>query len=196
MISSYFQGLISKRSAFIILIIYHLFTVENAYSQLPTKEIKRSEWNKKTNELEEKYGGNKNLAPGFELASLIALSKYPELLPLKIDMVYAKIKTTMQARPTLGSLFRRTEKRTYKVFINSNEEKLKLCALKNIPFNAQVGALAHEFAHVLHYNSKSSLELISEGFWYLLSNRFRSQFERANDLETIKRALVEKLQLL
>jgi len=170
-----------------VLIICHLFTIVNVYSQLPAKEIEQNEWIHKTQELKGKYGENKNLLSEFELASLIALSKYPELLPLKIDVVYAKIKTTMQARPTIGSLFKRKKNRIYKVFINSKEEKLKLCALKNIPFDAQVGALAHEFAHVLHYSSKSSLELIGEGFRYWLSKEFRSRFERANDLETINR---------
>lgn len=170
-----------------ILVACQVFITINTYGQLPVKEIKKQEWINKKMELKEINGVNKQLAPDFELASLIALSQFPELIPLKIDIVYSKIKTTMQARPTIGFLLRKKENRGYKVFINSNEKKLKQCALKNIPFDAQVGIMAHEFAHVLHYNSIGSLELLAEGVRYLLSMKFRSKFERANDLETIER---------
>ena len=171
----------------IIIVACQIFITINTYAQLPTKEIKKQEWIEKNKELKEIYGVNKQLAPGFELASLIALSQFPELIPLKIDIIYSKIKTTMQARPTIWFLLRKKENRGYKVIINSNEKKLKQCALKNIPFDAQVGVLAHEFAHVLHYNSIGTLELLVEGFQYLVSMKFRSKFERANDLETIER---------
>ena len=141
-----------------ILIAVQVFLAVNTYAQLPAKEIKKQEWADKNKELKEMYGANKQLDPYFELASLIALSQFPELIPLNIDIVYSKIKTTMQARPTLGFLLKKKESRRYKVFINSNEKKLKGCALKNVPFDAQVGILAHEFAHVLHYNSMSTIE--------------------------------------
>jgi len=170
-----------------VLIIYFFSTAEFGYAQFPVKEITQKDWLPKKLELKEKYSKNKNLIPEFELASLIALSKYPELIPLKIDIKYARIKTTMQARPSIISLFLKRGKRRYKVIVNSNEEKLKLCALKNIPFDAQVGVLAHEFAHIFHYSSRNTFSLIGEGLRYLLIKKFRSEFERANDLETIKR---------
>ncbi len=171
----------------VIIISCEIITSLNVYSQIPAQEIKRQEWLDNLIELQNSYGVNKLLVPDFELASLIALSQFPELIPINIDMVYSKIRTTMQARPTIWFFLRRKEARVYKVMINSNEKKLKKGALKNIPFDAQVGILAHEFAHVLHYNTKSTLGLIGEGFRYWISMKFRSEFEKENDLETIKR---------
>jgi len=138
-------------------------------------------------QLKTEFGENKTLLEEFELPSLIALSKFPELKELRIDFVYSKIKTTMETRPTLLSVFRRKANRRYKVFVNSKEEKLKKAALKNIPFNAQVGILAHEYAHIRLYNTKNVFGLIGIGISYFVSKRFREKFEKANDREAISR---------
>jgi len=137
--------------------------------------------------LKAEFGQNKSLPADFELASLIALSQYPELKDLRIDVVYGKIKTTMEARPAFWSVFRPKAKRRYLVFINSQEDKLKKAALVNVPFNAQVGVLAHEFAHIRMYNTKNVFGLIGIGFSYFVSKTFREKFEKENDRETIAR---------
>ena len=133
------------------------------------------------------FGRNKSLPAEFELAALIALSKFPELKDLKIDIVYANIKTTLEARPAVGSVFKRKAKRRYQVIINANEERIKRAALKYAPFNAQVGILAHEFAHIRLYNKKNMFALMGIGFSYFVSRKFREKFEKENDRETISR---------
>lgn len=138
-------------------------------------------------QLKEEFGKNKSLQKEFELQLLIALSKYPELRDIRIQVVYGKIKTTMAARPKLGAVFMPKAKRCYRVVINSNEEKLRKAALKNVPFNAQVGVLAHEFAHIRLYNTKNVFGLIGVGIRYSVSKRFREEFEKENDRETIAR---------
>ena len=158
-----------------------------SYAQLPTKMITESMYVDRIEELHSEFGNNKTIPEEFKLASLIALSGYPELKDLRIDIVYRKSKTTMEARPTLCSVFRKKAKRRYKVIINSNDKKLQKAALKNVPFNAQVGVLAHEFAHVRLYNQKNVFALLVIGIRYGISKKFREKFEKENDEETIRR---------
>lgn len=157
------------------------------YAQLSTNTMTEAMFEGQIEQLRKELSVKKILVAEFELASLIGLSKYPELKELRIDVIYSKIKTTMEARPTLSSVFKRKSRRHYKVVINSNEQKLGKAALKNVPFDAQVGVLAHEFAHIRMYNTKNVFGLIGIGISYFVSKRFREKFEKENDRETINR---------
>jgi len=175
------------RSPVFELTIFLLVVCSVGQAQLPRKIITPSMYTGQLKQLQDEFGKNKFLQEDFELPLLIALSKYPELKELRIQVVYRKIKTTMAVRPRLGSVFRRKVKRCYRVVINSNEEKLRKAALKNVPFNAQVGVLAHEFAHIRLYHTKNVFGLIGVGISYSVSKRFREKFEKENDRETIAR---------
>lgn len=169
------------------LTIFLLLACSSSHAQLPCKVISEAMYTGQLEQLQAEFGKNKSLQEDFELALLISLSKFPELKELRIEVVYGKIKTTMAARPKLGSVFRCKAKRRYKVVINSKEKKLQKAALKNVPFNAQVGVLAHEFAHIRLYNTKNLFGLIGVGISYSVSKRFREKFEKENDRETISR---------
>ncbi|MBL4656891.1 MAG: hypothetical protein JKX73_02740 [Flavobacteriales bacterium] len=162
-------------------------SLSSAYSQLPAKNITESMYLPQRDQLAADYGVNKTWPKDFELATLIALSKYPELKGLRLDIRYRKIKTTMEARPTVLSVFRRKAKRRYVVVINSKEGKLGKASLKNVPFNAQIGVLAHEFAHIRMYNTKNVFGLIGIAISYSISKKYREKFEKENDRETISR---------
>ena len=117
-----------------------------------------------------------------------ALVLYPELCDLKIRLRYGNIKTSMAAQPRIISVFSRRDKRTYKVIINKNQQKEQTQLLNAVPFNASVGIMGHELAHILDYSSKSGWQLTWTGVRYLGKN-YRRTMERQTDSVTIARGL-------
>lgn len=131
------------------------------------------------------FGQNKKLDKQYELPALIALSYYPELTTTKIKFVTKKLKSTMAARPSGLNFLRRKGKRTYKVLLNNVNPEVPL---DSASFNAKVGILGHEFAHIVDYEKKSVVTLIANGFAYA-NKKYRAKFERATDQRTIDHGL-------
>lgn len=138
--------------------------------------------------LMEKYAANKNLDSEFELPSLLALSYYPELKSNQIRFQQKNIKTTMQCVPKLNFIFRKKENRIYAISIDNKIRNKKGLLLKDVPFNAQVGVIGHELAHVVDYNSKTNMGIIFLGIGYLLPKK-RRQVENRVDEITIAHGL-------
>ena len=136
--------------------------------------------------LKEVFGENKKIPSDYELQSLLALSRYPELKEEKIEFVYATGSYTMAARPKITSVFTwGRKKRTYQIFINTISHKGGLL-LSEVPFNEQVGVIGHELAHILYYTKRSALRIILDGIAYS-SKKFRSKFEKDTDIVAIHR---------
>lgn len=133
----------------------------------------------------ERYTTNKNYPTKYELAYLIALSRYPDLEGTRIEFDYRSLKTTMVARPKLNFLFKRAKKREYLIAINTYTGKDTEVPARNVPFNGQVGLLAHELAHIIDYKDKSALAIIWDGIRYSFPG-FKEKFEKATDRRTIK----------
>jgi len=102
------------------------------------------------------YGKNKTIPASYELAALIALSHYPELKEVEIDFVVENKRAPIASWPAIGSLLGRKKNRRYRVFISEDPKWGSSPALlKNMSFNAQIGALGHELAHTVHFEKKS-----------------------------------------
>jgi hypothetical protein len=123
----------------------------------------------------------------YEAACLLALSFYPELRDENIKFVYGKGAYSMAARPAPASLFKNRKNREYLIFINTQSKNHGLL-LPQVDFNAQVGIIGHELAHILYYKGKSSFRIVLDGLGYM-NKSYRAKFEKATDLETIKRGL-------
>lgn len=117
-----------------------------------------------------------------------ALAHYPELTDNTIRFKAAKIKTTLNARPTLASLlFCPKEKRNYVVRINSTVED-SVISIYELSIQAQTGILGHEFAHFYDYRSRSFFGVIARGFSYISATK-KAAFEKEIDLSTIQHGL-------
>lgn len=141
------------------------------------------------NELRSSFGKNKkNIPAQLELPVLIALSYYPELADSEIKFKECKIKTTMNARPSFGSiLFRSKKNYRFIVRINSKIED-SVIQVNSIPFNAKIGVFGHEFFHFVDYKRKDSFHLTKRLFSY--GNKTKKEaFEKEIDLGTIARGL-------
>lgn len=121
-----------------------------------------------------------------------ALTYFPELYNTSIEVKFKRIGTTMNARPTVGSLiFRRKKNYRFIVRIN-NTEKDSVIHYNDIPDSAKVGVFGHEFCHFIDYLDTRPFHILGRGAAYL-SRKKKAQFERAIDLATIKRGLGREL---
>lgn len=127
-----------------------------------------------------------------ETAVYSSLSNYPELQNNPIRFKQARISTTLNARPTLGSLlFRRKENRRYVVRINSTMAD-SIISVYHLSETAKRGIIGHEFAHFADYETRNFWQVLGRAFSYLSKKR-KARFEKAIDTETIKRGLGQEL---
>ena len=78
-------------------------------------------------------------------------------------------------------------KRAYDIFIN-NDINFEGILLDDVPFNAQIGVIGHEVAHIVDYEGRNILGIIQVGLNYLNDNRKRT-YENRIDRMTIQRVL-------
>jgi hypothetical protein len=135
-------------------------------------------------------GTNKGLPPGFEIAGAIAYSAYPELKDVKIDMVFINGGAPMEARPKILTLFGLRKNRRYLILLNNEQHSyFEPILLRSLPFDAQVGVLAHELGHIVFYEQLNTLQLGKWGLNYLRNDDFRATHERATDLMPVYHGL-------
>lgn len=159
-----------------------LFLNLGLFAQLNSlpKEIHKSDYHDVRDSLLETYGVNKSIPKYIELQTLLALSHYPELKSVAIDFKHKKIRTTMASRPQILSVFRPNKKRKYIIYINNGHKSKKNICLEHIRFNAKVGVISHELAHIVDYQNKTGLQIIGTAFKYS-SKKWRSKFEKSID---------------
>ena len=125
----------------------------------------------------------------YELAIYSALEYYPELKDNKIRFKQKKIKTTLNARPTIASLlYKRRSKRVYVVRINNSYKRPEVITLDKVSLNAQIGVLGHEYNHFLDYSKRDIFMMIDRAFDYVTDHR-KAKFEQEIDRQTINRGL-------
>jgi hypothetical protein len=155
----------------------------NGDSILP-KQIAKADYEKQREELRNEFIVNKIIPSEIELQCLIALSRYPELKNTHIEFKYKKIKTIMAARPKLNFIVRSRYQRTYRIIINDSEKLSKV--IDQTTFNSQIGLIAHELAHILHYEKINRFGLVRDGLLYPVHS-FRKKYEKQTDIEAISR---------
>lgn len=175
-------------SILISLISIQMITVATAQNCLPVKKLNSDYYTNSIDSLRLQFGLNKKLQKAFELPCLIALSQYPELKNVRIEFVYDKIRTTMAARPMASALFFKKKNRIYRIYINTDSARVRGVLLHQLPFDAQVGIIAHELAHIFDYESKNIWSLVKTGVGYLFAG-YRVKLEKQTDMTVIKRGL-------
>lgn len=118
----------------------------------------------------------------------IVCEGYPELRETAIELQFGSIPTTMQAQPRF-----KKGGRQYKIVIN-NDPDFEGIAYDDIPFNAQVGIVAHEMAHILDYELKSTRQLAGTGFRFILSKKQQAAYEKSIDALTVRKGFGYQLK--
>ena len=132
--------------------------------------------------------GNDTLTAAFRLAA----AYYTELCDRKIRLQYGSAKTSMAARPTVWSVFRKRDHRRYKIIVNKDSKSDGARLIYAAPFDARVGVMGHELAHVLDYSTRSGWQIMWMGVRYLGKN-YRRKMERQTDSVAIVRGFGPQL---
>ncbi|MEG1909588.1 MAG: hypothetical protein RR190_01300, partial [Bacteroidales bacterium] len=82
------------------------------------------------------------------------------------------------------------KQRTY--YIRINRKKFADSSFLRVPFNAQVGVIGHELAHIVDYENLRSKDIIHIGLRYGNKN-FKKEYERRIDSLTITHGLGPQL---
>tara|TARA_R100000935_G_scaffold21876_4_gene40557 strand:- start:116264 stop:116830 length:567 start_codon:yes stop_codon:yes gene_type:complete len=137
---------------------------------------------------------HKIIPESIEKEVLAALSYYPELKDTPIEFKFKDNirKSTMQAQPTFGSIFRAKEKRQYIILMS---RKIQIedehFTMKDIPSEVLIGWLGHELGHVMDYRDRTGVGMIIFGIKYLFSGAHIKEVERAADTYAINHGMGE-----
>ena len=137
------------------------------------------------------YGKNHDVSKVDDQLALVyyvALSHYPELTNSKIKIRKKSIKSTMQAQPLWYFPLRNRANRTYTIIVNNDANRTGML-YSDLDFNAQVGWMGHELAHILDYSKKTNKALTSFVFSYLFDKNELKRTERKADKTAIKHGL-------
>lgn len=137
----------------------------------------------------ENFEFRKKFPEAIKAQVLTALSYYPQLQRTRIIFRFKKRKTPLTSRPRISHVFLPKKWRTYVITI-STETTANLAPIlfSKLPYNAQIGVLGHEIAHILEYTSQTSFQLIGLGF-KIGNPSFTDQFEFKTDERTIANGL-------
>ncbi len=140
------------------------------------------------NSLRENCSYRKTFLPEFETEIISALSYYPELDSTRIVFKEAKIKASLNARPTIGSLlFRRRVNRKYVIRIKPNTGD-SVATLSQVGFNGAVGVLGHELNHIIDYSNRSFFGILGRLFNYT-NKKGKRRYEGEIDRMTVEKGL-------
>ncbi len=133
--------------------------------------------------LKQVVGSNKGLPKGFELAALLAYAAYPQLKDVEIDMQLIPSGAPMESNFEIPTLLGSRKNRKYIIYLNNAPNTpFDEILLRSLPFDSQVGILAHELGHTAYYHRLSALQIAKWGLMYLIDEDFRAKHERSTDL--------------
>ncbi len=142
-------------------------------------------------EMKIEFGTNKTFLSETEIPAIIALSFYPELKNTHIKFEFKKIATTMAARPELISIVK--NQRSYVIYINSDVCVTGAVSYSELNLKQQIGIIAHELAHIVDFEKRSNLSVLSCGVLYKCLNTYHKKLERATDEIVISKGLGNEL---
>lgn len=172
-----------------LFLILFLFSPLYVFSQYPFLLVyEEADFSSKIETLISLYGDNKDIPEQYHLAAYAALSHYPELKNTRIEFRKKKIKTTMACRPAVKSMFRKADKRLYIVFVNNKHGKVRKVLLNELPFDAKIGVIGHEYGHIVDYRSKNFFGICATAIGYLFYTP-RQKLENKIDRITIAHSL-------
>jgi len=180
-----FEGKIIRMISLIV--VFGLGLLETQGQNNVYKVFVKSEWQPYQDSLLLIYGSKKKFVKEFELQSLIALSYYPELKDVPITFLYNDIKTTMEVRPEFYSALK-NHNRKYIIFIDNNTHNNEGVLLHDVSFNAQIGVIGHELAHIMDFEKRTVKSLMLLAIDYVTMKN-HARYERSIDAYTIKRGL-------
>ena len=139
--------------------------------------------------LKKEFGNKKQYPLQFEKQILVAFSFYPELKNIPILFRIRTRHTALNTRATWPGVFESPRKRHFVITISdSSEAMLMPLMFKNVSFNAQVGVMGHELAHVTDFLSMTTGQIIMHAVKNVSAN-YIDRFEYNTDAICIEHGL-------
>lgn len=150
--------------------------------------LKKREFADKVANLRQKFSKNKVIPERIELASLVALSYFPELQDEHIEFRFKRISSTMKAQPHPSFIFDKNNNRRYVVYLSTKNAAYETLTIGELSFNALVGWIGHELSHISDFTTKSKWAIMTTGLKYT-SQKKKREYERSIDIMTIEHGL-------
>lgn len=167
--------------------IFFFVCAFHAFSQTVTESLQRCHYN--IDSLRSLTGTNKIYPKEYELQSLLALSRFPELKEESIEIRFSGTKSLLLSTIKFRGMFQHASRRSYQILLRTKSSaKLSPALFSNLSFDGQVAALAHELAHTLEFSRKSFAGMINVALRHLSKKAIDKQ-ERYADMQVIKRGL-------
>ncbi|GAB5525927.1 MAG: hypothetical protein Roseis2KO_37990 [Roseivirga sp.] len=179
------------RLGFVLWLIFTQFVVyDDLAAQLPANSFPEY-YDAKTYEpmldsLRELYGKKVSFKnkKGMELATLLAISHYPELQQRKVKVILKNVKgEPVEASFSPFNFIKFRKGKIYKIIIQENS------FMERLPLNQQVAALGHEMAHFIQYERRGYLGTLFTLLGYVTSDKKRYRFEKEADRIAIDHGL-------
>lgn len=172
------------------LVIFLFLTITILNGQNPIEHFQRTDFYITSYQ---QFAQKKKIPEAIKAQALIALSYFHELKNTRICFRFRKRKTPLTSRPRISSFFLPKKWRSYVITISSKANgKFSPILFNKLPFNAQIGVLGHEIAHIPYYRDRTSLQLLGLGF-KLGNDNFVDAFEFNTDKAVIDRGLGHQL---
>jgi len=167
---------------FILFLVY----ISGASAQVPIKQFEEQAFDS-IQYL--KFAINKKIPKNIKSQVLTALAFYPELKETRIVFRFRKRTTPLSSRPQVLSTFKKIKNRRYVITISTRLNiKTAPISFHNLPYNAQIGVLGHELAHITEYQRMNSGQLLGLIF-KMLKSKYIDEFEYNTDLIAINHGL-------
>ncbi|MFS4456310.1 hypothetical protein [Maribacter sp. 2304DJ31-5] len=160
------------------------------FAQEPKPEFLKEEYNRT---FYERFAKKKKIPQAIRPQALIALAYFPELENTRITFKFKKRKTPLTSRPKISSVLLPKGIRSYIITISTEStSSLAPILFSALPYNAQIGVLGHEIAHIAAYETMSTIQLIGLGF-KISNTKFADGFEFNTDKRSIAHGLGHQL---
>lgn len=155
------------------------------------KQVRRSYEDLRHNEsyldsLSAAFGEQRSVPQQYRASFLIALSAYPELKNVPIHVEEGDLRTTMLAQPDPRTIFAPAQARHFRIAVDTLSPGSSGKLFSELPFEARIGIMAHELAHVLDYVKRDLGELIRYGVRYIFKDS-RKKLEARTDRIAVNR---------
>lgn len=172
---------------FIYLLFFALLchSFSQAQGTLPDVYLDK-DWAPKLDSLRAAVGANVSFKnkKGMELATLLAISHYPELQNRKVKIIIKNMKgAPVEASFGVFNFVKPRRNKVYKILIQENS------FMERLSLNKQVAALGHEMAHFIQYEQRKYFGTLFTLLQYVISDKYRIRFEKKADELAVNHAL-------
>jgi len=174
-------------SRFVYLVLFLSLCQGLSYGQTTFPNVYlEKDWAPKIDSLRNALGKNVSFTnkKGMELATLLALSHYPELQDRKVKVIIKNMKgAPVEASFGVFNFVKGRRKKVYKILIQENS------FMERLSLNKQVAALGHEMAHFIQYEQRKYFGTLFTLLQYVVSDKYRLRFEKQADEMAVKHNL-------